>query len=98
MIENKLLLKCPMTMPDGVEVGFSVYGSLEAGVGWGSGEARVVSDCGQKNRCQCQFNRGLGHLWSDWRKQSFLDGRQAVYGVFDRRPGSSKRAFLSDMD
>jgi hypothetical protein len=26
MIENKLLLKCPMTMPDGVEVGFSVTG------------------------------------------------------------------------
>jgi len=38
-----------MTAPEGVEIGVFVYGSLEAGVGWGSGEARVVSDCGQKN-------------------------------------------------
>ena len=73
-------------------------GSLEAGVGWGSGEARVVSDCGQKNRCQCQFNGHLRHLWSERLKQSFLDGKQAILGVSCGRPGWSKRAFLSDMD
>ena len=98
MIENKLLLKRPMTMPKGVEVGFSVYGSLEAGVGWGSGEAQVVSDYSPKNRCQCQFNGGLWHLWSDWRKQSFPDGKQAFSEVSSGRPGWSKRAVLSDMD
>jgi len=40
----------------------------------------------------------LGIYWSDWRKQSFLDGKQAFLGVSCGRLGWSKRAFLSDMD
>ena len=71
-----------------------VYGSLE-GV---SGEARVVSDYDSKKRCQCQFNGCLGHQWSEWRKQSFLYGKQAFFGSFYSRPGWSKRVVLSDMD
>ena len=87
-----------MTVPDGIGIGIFVYGSLEGGVGSGSGEARVVSDYGPKNRCQCQFNGYLRHLWSEWRKQSFLDGKQAFSGAFSGRPGWSKRAVLSDME
>ena len=85
-------------LSSGVVIGIFVYGSLEAGVGWGSGEAQVISDCSQKNRCQCQFNGCLGHLWSEWRKQSFLDGEQAFLGVFDSAQGDSKRAVLMDMN
>lgn len=65
MIKNKSLLKRPMTMPGGVEIGFFVYGSLEAGVGCGSGEAQGASDCSQKNRCPCPRNWQVGQSMSD---------------------------------
>lgn len=64
MIKNKLLPKFPMAMPEGVEIGFFVYGSLEAGVGCRSGEAHVVSDYGRKNRCQCHSNGHPRNLMS----------------------------------
>ena len=35
-----------------------VYGSLEGGVGRGSGEARGASDSGQKNRCPSLLSFG----------------------------------------
>jgi len=73
-------------------------GSLERGVGCGSGEARGASDSGQKNRCPCPSLLGFGHKWSTQAKQASSVGKQAVLGVSCGRPGRSKKAILMDMD
>jgi L-alanine-DL-glutamate epimerase-like enolase superfamily enzyme len=63
-------------------------------VGYGEGVPRPYVT-GEDVESSLQYMRG--HLWSDRRKQSFLDGEQAVLGVFYGCQRWSKRTFLSDM-